>query len=39
MLGYWFTNYRYSLLAPLVFYALLIVGALTVSGHYLTMQS
>lgn len=39
MLGYWFTNYRYSLLAPLVFYALMILGALTVSGHYLTMPS
>jgi hypothetical protein len=39
MLGYWFTNYRYSLLAPLVFYALLILGALTVSGYYLTAQS
>lgn len=34
LLGYWFANYRYSLLAPFVFYAILILGLLTVGAHY-----
>lgn len=32
--GYWFTNYRYSLPAPFVFYALVIVCILSVVSHY-----
>lgn len=34
LLGYWFANYRYSLLAPFVFYAMLILGVLSVGAHY-----
>ncbi|MEN9639807.1 MAG: hypothetical protein RLZZ262_1676 [Bacteroidota bacterium] len=34
LLGYWFANYRYSLLAPFVFYAILILSLLTAGAHY-----
>jgi hypothetical protein len=34
LVGYWFANYRYSLLAPFVFYAILILGLLSVGSHY-----
>lgn len=32
--GYWFTNYRYSLIAPFVFYGLLISSVLSVIHFY-----
>ena len=32
--GYWFTNYRYSLFAPIVFYGLLVSGMISVFYHY-----
>jgi hypothetical protein len=34
LLGYWFANYRYSLLAPFVFYTLLILGLISACQHY-----
>jgi hypothetical protein len=34
LLGYWFTNYRYSLMAPFVYYALLALAGIVVTAHY-----
>jgi hypothetical protein len=34
LLGYWFTNYRYSLMAPFVYYALLLLAGMVVTAHY-----
>jgi hypothetical protein len=35
LLGYWFANYRFSLLAPFIFYGLLALGAIAVTNYYL----
>jgi hypothetical protein len=32
--GYWYTNYRYSLIAPFMFYALLVCALLVTFNHY-----
>jgi hypothetical protein len=34
IIGYWFTNYRYSLAAPFVFYFLCVCSALVVLSYY-----
>lgn len=34
IVGFWFTNYRYSLLAPLVFYLLMAASVAMVLDHY-----
>jgi len=34
IVGYWFTNYRYSLVAPFVFYGLMLSCVLSVLFHY-----
>jgi hypothetical protein len=32
--GYWYTNYRYSLIAPFMFYALVVCALLVTFNHY-----